>query len=74
MAQFTHSVAQAQPTRPMAGRPAPPKANQIDSGSFTHSEPSWSQVTTCGLPRLWFKVLNRRNSRAGGNAKASTPR
>ena len=35
MAQLTASVAQAQPTSPRAGRPAPPKANQIDSGTFT---------------------------------------
>jgi hypothetical protein len=30
MLQLTTSVAQAQPTTPCAGRPAPPKVNQID--------------------------------------------
>ncbi|MCY1374816.1 hypothetical protein D9M69_621800 [compost metagenome] len=74
MAQFTHSVAQAQPTSPIAGRPAPPKVNQTDSGSFTSSEASCSQVTSLGLPRLWFSVLKSRKSRAGASAKASTAR
>ena len=60
------------PPAPIAGRPAPPKVNQIDSGSFSASEASCSQVTSCGLPRLWLSVLNRRNSSAGGSAKAST--
>jgi hypothetical protein len=74
MAQLTHSVAQPQPTSPMAGRPAPPKVNHTDSGSFTSSEPSCSHVTSCGLPRLWLSVLKSRNSSAGARPKASTMR
>ena len=45
MAQLTIRVATAQPASPSAGTPAPPKASQIDSGTFTTSAPSCIQVT-----------------------------
>ena len=57
MLQLTTSVAQAQPTTPCAGRPAPPNVNHTDSGSLMNSEPTCSQVTSWGLPRAWFSVL-----------------
>jgi len=56
MSTLTTSVAQAQPTAPSAGRPSPPKANQIDNGILTSSEAACNQVTSTGLPKAWFSV------------------
>src|SRR5574343_805446 len=74
MPQFTTRVAQPQPTTPIAGMPAPPNVHQMDSGILTSSEITCNQVTHCGCPRAWLSVLNTRNSRAGGSARASTAR
>jgi hypothetical protein len=57
MLPLTTRVAHAHPTTPCAGSPAPPKVNQIDSGSLMNSEPTCSQVTSLGRPSAWFKVL-----------------
>ena len=70
----TTSVAQAQPTTPIDGMPAPPKQNQIESGNLIPSEASCSHVTSCGLPIPWLSVLYSRNKSAGGSANASTRR
>ena len=49
MSTLTTSVAQAQPTAPSAGRPSPPKANQIDNGILTSNEAACNQVKIYAL-------------------------
>ena len=49
--------AHAQPAAPIGAIPAPPATSQTDSGIFTASAPTCSQVTSRGLPSDWLKVL-----------------